>query len=217
MTYTQAMSFSDLVTEVETIRFSAAQSTQIQRWINDRYAALWNSEEWIFKYATDAVTVTTGSSAVSGLASDVGIPIGFWRADGYPLHYLPPRDFFNIYAGATDTGAPAYYTMLNQAITVGPISNETSATYTLAYQKRLTALVADSDTPAIPAEHHYLLVYGALYTGLALYNDFTFQFSKELWDQGIAEMKREWLVDQRGEATVWGRDQVESLPTFQGV
>lgn len=219
MTYVQSMTCNDLITEVQAIRFNGTSpsSTQIQRWLNDRYAALWNADEWIFKYAKASVSVTDGSASVSSLPTDFGIPIGMWRADGYPLLYRPPRDFFNLYAGATDTGSPQFFTALNQAITVGPISNETSSTYTLVYQKRLTALVATTDTPAIPAEHHYLLVTGALSMGLRLFNDFTWEFQEQAWQQGIQEMRREWLVDQRGEVEVWGRDQIESLPTAWGV
>lgn len=218
MTYTQAMSVSDMITEVKNLRFSNGDSTQIQRWINDRYAMLWNMEEWIFKYAkVSNIGVTNGSTAVSSLPTDFGIALGFWRADGFPLRWMPPKNYQNLYYGATDTGSPEFYTAINQSLLVGPPSNETSSTYSLLYEKRLTALVNSSDTPAIPAEHHYLLPIGACALGCALNNDFTYQFLEQQWQEGIAAMRQEWLNDQRGDVTQWGRDDVEALPTFWGV
>lgn len=217
MSYTQAMTFEEIVSEVESLRFDSNMSGSIQRWVNDRYAALWNADEWIFKYAQTPVTVTTGSSNVTGLPSNFGIALGLWRADGFPLRWIPPIAYFNLYEGATDTGSPNFYTIIDQSILVGPVSNETSSSYTLFYEKRLTSLVNDSDVPAIPEQHHYLLVYGALALGLALVNDFTFQFMDEKWQQGIAEMRQEWLNDQRGSVAQWGKDDVEALPTFWGV
>lgn len=217
MTYTQAMSFSDIVTEVERIRFSAAQSTSIQRWVNDAYASLWNTDEWIFKYGrVSNLTVTAGSTTLSGLPTDFGICLGLWRDDGLPLSYRAPRDFFNIYAGSTTAGSPQFFTIVNQAITVEPIPDTSVSTYSMVYEKRLTPLVADGDIPAIPSMHHYLLVTGAMRIGLRLYNDFTWAFQEQAWQQGIQEMRREWLNDQRGEVTQWGRDDVEALPTAWG-
>lgn len=222
MPYTQAMTFADIRDEVRALRFanntSLPTDTQIERWINDRYAALWNADEWIFKYAkVSNLTVTAGSTTVGNLPTDLGIPIGFWRDDGYPLVYQPPRSFYNIYAASTDTGAPQFYTMFDQAITVGPTPSQSSSTFSMAYEKRLTNLTGDSDTPVIPAQHHYLLVSGALSLGSRLMNDFTWEFHEQGWQQGIEEMRKDWLVDQRGEVTVWGRDSVEALPTAWGV
>lgn len=211
------MTFAQICSEVQSIRFDAGQSDSIKRWVNQRYAALWGAEEWTFKYAKANVTATTGTNTITNLPTDFGIATGLWRADGFPLRYMPPKAYENLYQGATDTGAPEFYTVINGSIYLGPTSNETSSSYLVLYEKRLTALVNDSDTPAIPAERHYLLVIGALALGLALYNDFTYQFIEQEWQQGIAEMKQEWLVDQRGDVTQWGRDDVEALPTFWGV
>ena len=211
------MTFSDICSEVQSLRFNSQQSASIQHWVNDRYAALWNADEWIFKYAKANVTATTGSNLISDLPSDFGIAVGLWRADGLPLRWVPPRDFENLYQGSTDTAAPQFFTVIDQSIIVGPTSNETSSTYLLLYEKRMTPMVADTDVPAIPSQHHYLLVVGALYLGLMLMNDFTFQFVEGQWNQGIAEMRQEWLADQRGEVSQWGRDAVEALPTSWGI
>lgn len=214
------MTFADLYNEVINLRFSGADSTrttQTQRWVNHALARIWNADEWIFKYGTASVAVTSGSSTVSSIPADFGMAIGLWRADGYPVLYRPIRDFEDLYLSLTsDTGAPQHFMVVDQAITVGPISNETSSTYTLAYEKRLTNLSADSDTPALPAQHHYLIVTGALSEGLRLMNDFTWEFQEQAFLQGIQDMRKEWLVDQRGEVTNWGRDQIEALPTAWG-
>lgn len=212
-----SMTYSDICSEVQSLRFGSAESASIKHWVNDRYAALWNADEWIFKYAKANVTATTGSTLISNLPSDFGIVLGLWRADGMPLVWMPPKQFEDLYQGATDSAAPAFYTVINQVIYVGPTSNETSTSYLLLYEKRLTLLSADADVPAIPSEHHYLLVVGALALGLALHNDFTYQFMDGKWQQGIEEMRREWLADNRGDVSQWGRDSLEALPTFWGV
>lgn len=218
MPYTQAMTFSDICTEITTIRFSSAQSTSIQRWVNDAYNELWTADEWTFRYGrSTTVTATAGSATLTNLPADFGIPIGLWRNDDTPLTYRTPRAFFNLYAGATDTGAPLFYTILDQSIIVGPIPDSTSAAYVVAYEKRFTAMTADSDGPAIPEGNHYLLVTGGMRTGCRLYNDFTYEFQDQAWTTGIAGMRREWLVDQRGEAGVWGRDDVETMPGAWGI
>lgn len=217
MSYTQSMTFAQIVSEVQALRFNAQQTSSIQRWVNDRYAALWAADEWIFKYGKANVTATAGSNLISDLPSDFGVSLGLWRADGYPLRWVPPRDFESLYQGSTDTAGPQFFTVINQAVIVGPTSNETSSNYLLLYEKRMTPLVADGDIPAIPPQHHYLLVVGALAMGLMLLNDFTFQFVEGQWQQGIEEMRREWLVDQRGEVAQWGRDAVEALPTSWGI
>lgn len=217
MTYTQSMTFSDLRTEVRNLRFNSNQDNSINRWINAALARIWNADEWTFKYATAAVSATTGSNTLGSLPSDFGIVIGLQRADGTPLRYMPPRAFFETYFSLTNTGAPQHYTVVNGVVTVGPISNETSSTYELVYEKRLTNLVADGDTPAIPAQHHYLIVEGALSQGLRLYNDFTWQFMENGFLAGLEDMRKEFLSDQRGENVQWGRDSVESLPLSFGV
>lgn len=217
MSYSQAMTLQDLIAEVQSLRFTNGDSTQITRWINDRYAALWNADEWTFKYAKQNVTAIAGSNMLTGIPSDFGISLGLWRSDGFPLRWMPPKAYENIYQGATDTAAPQFFTVIDQTIYLGPTSNETASDYLLLYQRRLTPLVNSTDTPAIPSEHHYLLVTGALSLGLMLNNDFTFQFLQSGWQQGIEEMRREWLNDQRGDVAQWGRDDVEALPTFWGV
>lgn len=218
MAYTQAMNFSQITQEVQNIRFNSGQTSSIQQWINNRYAALWGQEEWTFRYATvQNLTVTQGSTSLGNLPTDFGIPIGLWRDDGYPVIYMSPREFWNVYAGATDQGAPQFYTVENNTILLGPNPNVSSTTYTSKYERRFTPLVSDSDVPLLPSSCHYHLVIGALALGLQIYQDFTWQFMEERWQEAIQEMKREWLNDQRGEVRQWGRDGVEALPTYQGI
>lgn len=217
MAYSQAMTLADLIAEVQGLRFTNGNATQITRWINDRYAALWGTDEWTFKYAQTAVTATDGDNQLSGIPSDFGIALGVWRADGVPMRWVPPKAFEDLYTGSSSTGGPEFYTIIDQTIYVGPTSNETSSSYTLLYQRRLTPLVLPTDVPVIPPERHYLLVTGALAFGLMLNNDFTYQFLQQGWQQGIDEMRREWLNDQRGDSAVWGRDTVEALPTAWGI
>ncbi len=217
MTYTQSMMFSDLYGDVLALRFngtsaSAAQQTQAKRAVNHALARIWNAAEWTFKEGNDAVTATAGSAALSGLASDFGVARALYTDDGTRLRYLTPRQFYNAYGGTAPTGTPESYTIINQAITVSPTPTVTSTAYLLVYEKRLTNLTADGDIPTIPAQHHYLIVDGALSHMLRLYNDFTWQFQEQAFLSGINDMRTEWLADERGEPVVWGRDTVEDRP-----
>ena len=212
------MSFADLYNEVLTIRFGQENLVQAQRWVNEAYGRIWNTDEWIFKYGrVTNLTTTAGQNTLGSLPADLGIPLGLWRDDGYPVLYMPPRDFWNTWAAFTDTGSPQWYTLIDQQIFLGPTAKDSLNTYQMVYEKRWLPLVNDTDQPAVPAEHHYLIVSGALSTGMRLYNDFTWEFQEQAFQQGIQEMRREWLIDQRGEATQWGRDQIEALPTAWGV
>ncbi len=201
-----AMTFLQLRQELIPSRFTTSDTTSVNNWLNNTYARLWGMEDWTFKKASGNVTVTSGSSSVTGLPSMFGIPNALYDQSGGRLRYLEPSVFNDYYANSTAQGSPQAYTVINQAVTVGPTSNVSSSAFLLLYEKRLTLLSADSDVPAIPVEHHYMLVPGALALGLAVKNDFTYQFMQAAWQESVQALRRDYLADQRGEAIQFPAD-----------
>lgn len=200
MTFKQ---LQDEMIDVPAARFKETQRASVQKWINYAGAQLWSLDDWTFRQATAAPTVTAGSRTVGSVPSDFSASLGFWRADGQPLNYLKPRQFFNRYQGDSTSAQPVDFTIIDGAFTVGPTSSET-ATYQLLYERSWTDLADDNDVPAIPEQFHYLLVHGATVIGLVSEQDFTFQFHMGQWQQGIQTMQFEYADDQRGQPGQFG-------------
>lgn len=193
------MPFIDLQNATMNDRFDESQRGDVKNWLNSRYWQLWNEEEWAFRYATDLVTVTSGSQTVGSLPADFGDVRSFQRGDGTSLRSLDPVAFNRTYydARATYTGLPEAYTVIDGAVFVGPASSETAADYQLVYEREYTKLVADGEIPAIPEGAELALVYGASAMGLQLQNDYTWQFQEELYQSELATMRRSYLRDRR--------------------
>jgi hypothetical protein len=199
------MTFLQLQNELISVpaaRFKETQRTSVTYWLNAALGEFWNADEWSFRNGTGNATVTAGSSALTGLPADFGTALGLYRADGVSVNYLRPRKFLEAYQASTLTGLPTDYTLIGSSGLVGPVSSET-ATYQLLYEKALTQLSADADVPAIPAEYHYALVYGASVKGLVQEQDFTFQFAAGEWQKAIDSCRQNYLDDQRGQTTQW--------------
>jgi hypothetical protein len=197
--------------------FDGNDAAEINRWLNQADAALWISEEWKWRYGTTHVTVTADSAAVTVVPDDFDIPLGMWRNTGERLTYLPPEDFFDVFweANTTETGTPWAYTITNEALEVGPAAAETSVNYLLYYQSAyghmddgtdfsVGPMDADDDTPVFPEELHYILVYWARMIGKALRADPTAKLEEALRDEALEAMRKNWLVDKRGQYEQWG-------------
>lgn len=146
--------------------------------------------EWRFMVGT--FTLDTVADDSTYLASDCITPVTDLRdwktqtfkiyqtsaADETSLTWMDYQDWYEIYGTAQQTTArPSVFTVGNdQSIKLGPIPN---GVYRVSgeYQKSVTTLVNDSDTPQYPSEYHMLPVYGAMmmygrYSGAAeVYQD----------------------------------------------
>lgn len=189
-----------------TARFKETQRASAKLWINARYAEVWGLEDWTFRKAFAAVTATAGSDTLA-MPSDFGIVIGakgLVRDDGDYLIYLTPDAFQEVHVGTTDTGTPGWYTVVNRQVKVHPTPSATSAAWQVHHNKRLVELANDADVPAIPAEHHHMLVHGSEASGQIRMQDFTYQFSEQIWQNSLDAMRRNYLVDVRGAAKQFG-------------
>ena len=186
-----------------TARFKEGQREEVKKWLNDRYAELWGLEDWTFRKAYGDLAITA-SDDTPVMPTDFGISRKVWDASGAKVPYLAPDDFFDIHIpSGTDTGPSSVYTLVNGQIYLDPTPGS-SGTWKVYYERKITQLVADGAVPLIPVEHHYALVHGAEATGQTRIQDFTYSFSEQRWQNQLAAMRRNFLVDQRGDNSDWG-------------
>lgn len=127
-------------------------------------------------YAFGACTDTTSSLAIAAFRA--------WARDSFkiylqssgvagerPLDYISYDDWYRQYNTATQTASfPTEFTILNNlSISLGAKPN---AVYVVTgeYQKAVTTMTANTDTPVYPSEYHLLPMYRAMmkygrYTG----------------------------------------------------
>lgn len=132
LTYKDAQ---DLVLE----RFNEDRRPACKEWLNYVLGQIWNLEEWTFKQAITPVTVTAGSSSVTGLPGNVGVVHLLQNAQGMPLDYKDWREFQIHHYGDTGQQVPYDFTVVGSGsplvqVLVGPISSETSALYQLLHE-----------------------------------------------------------------------------------
>ena len=117
-------------------RFKPSLRDDLKAWILDFYGLVWGLEEWNFRYSTAAVTVTAGSADVTNLPSDLGMVIGLVNANGDELDEIGIREYYRTYTGTNPgSAAPEAFCVINGTIKVGPVSNETSSSYRLLYER----------------------------------------------------------------------------------
>lgn len=166
------MQFSEIYQAARGARFDSTQDTTIKRWVNQRYAWLWAQHDWPFKKnALANLAVTTGDNTPTPPANLLRVNQIF-DDSGSEVRYLDPREFntFYAYESTASRGKPYHYTVVNGVIIVGP-TPDANYTFEIAYEARLTLLVADADVPAIPTEYHPILIVGAIAAGLREEND----------------------------------------------
>lgn len=205
------LTFLELQAAVMGDRFRENQRGDVKSWINSTYWSAWSAERWTFRYATDLVTVTAGSNAVSGIAADVERVDSFQTSTGVRLQYLNPRRFEVDYYNAVSpsTGAPEAYTIIAGAVYVGPVSSESRSDYLMTYEKAYTALVNDGDVPLLPEGSQFsVLVFGAQALGLKLQNDFTWQFAEQTYMAGMDALRSDYLSDESDDDSVYPADPI---------
>lgn len=119
-------------------RFNSGRRPAAKEWLRYVHAQIWGLEEWTFKQAASLVTVTAGSSTVTGLPGNVGVVHLLQNAQGAPLTYRDRRDFYRLHYGETSQAVPYDFTLTGAGqavqVTVGPISSETSSAYQLLHE-----------------------------------------------------------------------------------
>jgi hypothetical protein len=192
-------------------RFDSSQATNIGYWINDAYARVWAAADWPWKL-TDAnsviLTPSTRNTNVWASGSMVNLRIAFITDDNNdPVTYVTPGQYFRQYGASPtstaqeSTGHPSVWTWLDGQILWGPIP-DSAYVYYVVYERNI--FVRDnagniingpwdgatySVTPAWNEPFHYLLVMGAMATGLLLENDSTTGQMEQAFQSRLEAMK----------------------------
>lgn len=197
------MQFVDIQNAVISGTFDETDRPDIKNWINGRGSLLWDIDEWSFRRASANVTVTAGSNLITGLPADFQIATDVFRDDGFKLKMFEEyREFASIYLGIDNTwnGPPEAATVLGtNEMLVGPVSNETSSTYLLAYERGWTTLVNDSDEPLLPNEGLMALVFAAKADGMVLRNILLNEPLEQRYQEYLQVMQRNYITAVRGE------------------
>lgn len=198
------MTLAEILDDVLLGRFGASVRQRAKRAVNNRFAHLWNLEQWTWKFATANPTTVADTAALDTMPSDFGVVLDLWDENGDRLPDITPREYYDRYLVAS-SGTPEAYTVIDGCVLVGP-TPAAAATWTLLHEKRLTLLDEETDTPDMPAEFHLALVHGARAELLAIYNDPTAPDIEALWALDLDALRRGYLSDVAGEPSVWPAD-----------
>lgn len=218
------MNFKELQDEVISIRFREGQRSSIKHWLNLRSQLIWASSEWPFKHMGPVNLAVSNGDATPTLPTDFHRPISVFDDAGFELPWFTPHEFDNSFEAGNlsgTTGAPDSFKWVDDVITVYP-TPDADYTYRLVYERRHTYLDSgttptaglmsgDTDAPIWDSEHHYLLVHGAVATGLRLENDPTFPAIEEEFQAGLQLMREHYLpAIESGSHKQYGRDRLGS-------
>lgn len=208
-----ALTFLDLQNELAGSKagmiVDPSDKTRLMRVLNKSAEKLWNLENWTFRRGVALVTVTGGSSAVTGLPTDLGMTTGLRRDDGEPLRYVEPLVFDDIYYDTVTPvgdGTPFHYTVDDDgAVKVGPPAQSDSTTYKLNYLKSYTAMSADEDEPgagAWPDDFRLTIALDAQVTWLKrTHAIYVWQPIQDDVAADLDGMRRRYLTNVRGKRT----------------
>lgn len=193
------MTYEEIWTEIVNWRFNGGNIPSAKLWVNLRYGQVYNDRFWVFRNATALTTTTGGSATLGSLPADFGRLVALNDPYGQALRYLTPSEYAaSYYSTSTPVGAPTDYTVLDGVIKLGPAAASSLSGYQITYQRKWVKLVNNSDVPDLPEEYHYMLVHGGLATGLALANDFTFQFQHDMYTELLASLREAYTSDYGG-------------------
>lgn len=163
-----------------------------------------------WKFMTASFSLNTVASDASYNAADFLTPVTDLRdfrreslkiytlsagvQDETKIYYMEYQDWYEIYGtGLQSTGRPLYYAVGNDmSLKLGPVPNEIFR-MSGEYQKAVTLLSANNNTPPYPEEFHMLPVYLAMkkygrYTG-----------ATELYEDGEREYKKMLIAMERSQ------------------
>lgn len=181
------MNFAEIQNEVIDIRFKESQRASVKHWINLRYQAIWAYADWPWKRQGPTPLSLQVGDASPALPSDFLRPIRIYDDLGNELTWLEAAEFDgdHRYPIVNEISArPSSFKWVNDVITVG-LTPDADYDFSLVYERK-TAYMANGTTPTsglmtntndepIWDDHyHYILVVGAIASGLRLENDPTF-------------------------------------------
>lgn len=194
------MTFLELQDAVIANRFDVSDRTAVKAWINQSYEWIWNRADWDFKRV--AATNFSVSSATPAMPADFAKALRLYDELGDQLQYLEPNEWeaLSVQPGATSGGRATQFTVIERQIKLLPTPS--SATYKLAYQRRLShvdaslgiiggIMVENTDQPLWPAEHDSVLVVAGTIAGQRQRQDPTAEMLVPERDELLESMRRD--------------------------
>lgn len=188
--------------ELVSTRFGENKRPSCGRWINHRMGMVWAHADWPFRKAIRE-TAEVDASGVVTMPSTFRRMLWAETTDEQPIHFLDPATFRATWGAANSESAtqPTSYTVVNGVAYVRP---KGSSSIYIAYERKMCHLhlgatvtvgemVDDTDEPVWDDEFHYLLVLGAMATGLKTENDPTWESLETEFAIALGAMREEYL------------------------
>lgn len=201
------MTYDDIVSHVISARFKEAQREKVQLWVKRRYSFIWSVADWPWKLVGPTnLTVTAGDNTPAP-PSDIGKPRRIHDDTGALLEMVPSDVFDDLYLHGElngNTGKPTTWKWENGVITLGPVP-DAAYTYKITYDRRtahrdVNSVVSDgtfsvdTDLPIWDnRDFDYVLVPGAIATGLKEENDPTWRDLEDEFQQMVNDMREFYL------------------------
>jgi hypothetical protein len=176
----------------------------IKRWLNEAQARIARQASVRALYASTNLSYAAGTP-------DGGLPADYARkveladsTDPDNWRVLFPMELADFDALPESAGAPTNYVIIGDILYLYP-TPDVATTIALSYFRLPAEMSADSDTPEIPSDYHYLLPYWALYRAFMRENDIE---QSTTW-------KNEWLTElekMKGEMHYEGQDVPRQVP-----
>ncbi len=209
------MNFKAIQDEIINARFNENQRASVKYWINLRYAQIWAMAEWPWKFVGPTTLSIVADDQTPVLPADIDIPYVVFDDVGNVVQQMDGKSFDISYRYSeinNDKGKPQAYKWLDNVLTLAPIPN-TNYTFSLTYLRRLASktqagalqdgpMVADTDTPIWDSNYDYMLVLGAMATGLKVENDPTWQPLQNDFELFLDTMREEYLPSLRVSETL---------------
>ena len=132
-------------------------------WIDGAWNDLQQKHNWDFLWESATVTITSGTYLTAGT-----IPARRYVKDGVyqsstPISYMPWAEFRTAYPAALIAdGTPGAWSIRPDNAFVVNAKPTANTDYTVERYKNPVVMDEDADTPALPAEHHMIIVWHAL-------------------------------------------------------
>jgi len=207
------MNYKQLQDEVIALRFYEGRRPSVKSWLNVRYTAIWNLDDWYWKHVTGPLAVT-GGDRTPAMPPEFSRSEGVYDNLGEQLEYLTPERWRYHYEGDTAAGTPEAYTVINDQYQLGPTPSSSLA-FTHAFERRLCHVDAvdgviggtmqdDTDETVWPAEWDYLLVVDATILGMQLLKDDGFRDLVPQRDELLRGLRSDGVGSGSTEPVFWG-------------
>ena len=211
--------FNEMTSAVDYSPFSTT-ATSPRKWLVQAYGRVWGASDWPWKFGGPTTQVLIADQPGYQIAAGATHPLYVFNDVDEPLEFLDPEQFFLLHgvANTLPLGKPTCFTFAERNIYFGPVPD---ANYTFWYTYQRGISVFDSldqfkqgswdetnvnDYPVFDSGFHYLLIHGAMATGLGFIGSPDADWHRGQFLEGIESMVRYYEPMMRGGQVQFKRD-----------